>query len=438
MSTKATRSRLPQRKLTAEALAIENARLFAQAEERTRELESLLRVSQAVASTLDLDQVMLLFLAQLKEVIDYDCASLILIEGSDLVIQDIVMPHEKVFRQENRVRFTPCDDPDLWVTSDARPGLDTPCVLLPASADFWRLMRNGESHLIEDALTLQDDILAVSYRKMMGDRLHSPEFMRSWMATPLHGKDGTIGYFGTSSATPAKFNAKHIRLARAFADQATVAIENARLYSQGQKLAVAQERQRVARDLHDSVAQTFYGVALGAKTARRYITADPAAAVEPIDYVISLAAAGLAEMRALIFDLYPESLQSEGVIKALDRQVEVLPGRYGIDVEWLRADEPDAPVEVKEAIYTIIREALHNAVKHAQTQTVSLSLEADAAEVRFSVRDFGTGFDVSSTPAGHMGLKSMEERARRLGGRLRIDSSIGEGTVVTGSIPLRA
>lgn len=435
-STKASSSRLPDRTVAAEALAIENASLYEQAEERTRELESLLRVAHAVTSTLDLDELMRLFLEQLRQVVEYDCASLILIDGGELVIQDIVMPHEKEFRKEHRVRFSPCDDPDVWATSDARPPLDTPCVLLPASAEFWRLMHDGTTHLIEDALTNDDDILTISYRKMMGIRAHTPEFMRSWMATPLHGKDGTVGYFGTSSATPSKFTDKHVRLARAFADQATVAIENARLYSQGQELAITRERHRVARDLHDSVAQALYGVALGAKTARKYIDTDPAAAAEPLDYVISLAAAGLAEMRALIFDLYPESIRNEGLIKAIERQVTVLASRYGIDVEWLRADEPEAPVEVKEAIYTIMREAMHNTVKHAQAQKLCISLETNAKEVRFSVQDFGTGFDTSSTPSGHMGLKSMEERAARLGGQLRIESSIGEGTLVRGAIPL--
>lgn len=403
---------------------------------RELELESLLRVSQAVASTLDLDELMRLILDQLHEVVEYDCASLILLDGSELVIQDISLPHEGEFRTENRLRFVPGNDPMEWARSDARPRLDTPCLLIPASSSFWELMNRGESHLMRDALT-DEDVLAASYRRLMNGRLHSAAFMRSWMATPLQGRQGTIGYFGTSSGTPGKFAARQVRMAQAFAGQAAVAIENARLYEQGKQLAVTAERHRVARDLHDSVAQAFYGVALGAKAARRYVDTDPAAAVEPLDYVISLAAAGLAEMRALIFDLHPDSIRNEGLVKAIERQLPVLAGRYGIAVAWAGAQEPEAALAVKEAVYAIMREAIHNAVKHSQAERISLRLDCEAGEVRFSVEDFGAGFEPSSVPAGHLGLTSMRERAEDLGGRLAVVSTPGGGTTVTGSIPSR-
>ena len=415
--------------------ALSDAGLLERERERATELETILRVSRAVASTLDLNELMRLILDQLRLVIDYDCASLILIEDDHLVIQDIAMPHEQEFRKENRLRFSPLTDPEAWASSEQRPPLDTPCVLLPAAADFWQLMNDGTQHKMQDALHA-DDPLAASYRTMMAGRLHMSEFMRSWMATPLHGRAGLIGYFGTSSATPSKFSERHARLARIFADQATVALENARLFVKAQDAAVLEERHRVARDLHDSVAQSLYGVALGAKAARKYLASEPSAVEESLDYVIDLATSGLAEMRTLIFDLYPEAIEKVGLRSAILRQLESLPARTGIEFEYECAGEPDIPTELKQELFAVMREALHNAVRHSQTRTLRVQLSQHDNEVRFAVRDFGTGFVTTDVPPGHLGLTSMRERMARLGGHLHVDSSIGEGAVVSGRLPV--
>src|SRR5581483_1884348 len=109
------------------------------------------------------------------------------------------------------------------------------------------------------------------------------------------------------------YTPRHAELALAVANQAAIAIENARLFERVQSAAATEERQKLARELHDSVSQALYGIALGARTARAQLDRDPAKAAEPLDYVLSLAQAGLAEMRALIFELRPESLATEGL-----------------------------------------------------------------------------------------------------------------------------
>ncbi len=153
---------------------------------------------------------------------------------------------------------------------------------------------------------------------------------------------------------------------RAVADQAAVAVENARLFSEARGKAALEERQRLARELHDSVSQALYGIALGARTSRTLLERDPQKAADPLDYVLSLSEAGLAEMRALIFELRPESLESEGLMAALEKQAAALRARHEIPVEADLCEEPEASLDEKEAVYRIAQEALHNVVKHAR------------------------------------------------------------------------
>ncbi len=147
------------------------------------------------------------------------------------------------------------------------------------------------------------------------------------------------------------------------------------LYEQAQKLAALQERQRLARELHDSVSQALYGISLWAHTAREALeSSEPEQAEAAIEDVLTLAEAGLAEMHALIFELRPESLETEGLVAALTKQVEVLRARYKLIVEADLADELDLSLERKEALYRIAQEALHNIVKHARASNVVLRL----------------------------------------------------------------
>jgi signal transduction histidine kinase len=139
-------------------------------------------------------------------------------------------------------------------------------------------------------------------------------------------------------------------------------------------------------------------------------------------------------MRALIFELRPESLEQEGLITTLNKQALSLQARYGIQVETTFCDEPNLPLDVKESLYRIAREALHNTVKHAQATSVRLSMIQTDNAYRLEVQDNGLGFDANQTFAGHLGLKSMRERTMNMGGLLEIASAIGKGTTITVTI----
>lgn len=264
---------------------------------------------------------------------------------------------------------------------------------------------------------------------------------KAMMSVPLLIKEQVYGgitlYFRESrNLTP-----EDMQLAMSFADQAALAIENARLYAQVGDLASLEERQRLARELHDSVSQALYGIQLGAQTARELLDDDlaqsdlRAALVEPLDYISSLAEAGLAEMRALILELRPESLKVEGLVNALAKQATALRVRHHLKVETEFGQEPDLPIEAKHALYRIAQEALHNTVKHARASRVVLRLSGDGDGVELCVTDDGEGFDTSRTFPGHLGLRSMRERVARLDGTVEIASAPKQGTRVSVRLP---
>jgi signal transduction histidine kinase len=203
-------------------------------------------------------------------------------------------------------------------------------------------------------------------------------------------------------------------------------------------MAALEERQRLARELHDSVSQALYSIGLGARTARTLIERDPVQAIPPLDYVLSLAQAGIAEMRALIFELRPESIEDEGLAAALQKQADAVSGRHEIPVTATLCGEPDVSLPVKEALYRIAQEALHNTVKHAQATHIDVRLTCNAEEVVLEVRDDGRGFDTATSFPGHLGLRSMPERAARAGGSVTIESAPGTGTAIHARFPTQA
>ncbi len=212
--------------------------------------------------------------------------------------------------------------------------------------------------------------------------------------------------------------------------------ENAKLYGQAQELAILQERQRLSRELHDSVSQSLYGIVLGMRAARALLQSDPDKLTELLDNVRSQAELGLKEMRTLIFELRPESLEAEGLVIALKKQVEAVQTRYGLSIMTeLGEEEPSLSFMMKEALYRIAQEALHNIVKHAHATIMKVRLCESAAGIMLEVSDNGVGFNPQQAFPGHLGLQSMHERLARLGGTLVISSAPGQGTLIQAMLP---
>ena len=380
-------------------------------EERTRELATLLDVSSTVASTLELDPLLELVLDQLRVVVEYSGAVLYTLDGDELVLV--------------RARISNLDLRDDDVRGARFPTDD--------SSPLWDLIRRRQPVIIDDVWGESD--LARACRDAAGARFETvARNVRSWLAVPLAHKERILGMLTLSSREPGFYTRRHADLATALASQAALAIENARLYEQAQGAAALEERQRLARELHDSVSQALYGIGLGAAAVRSWLETDPTRAIEPTDYVISLAEAGLAEMRALIFELRPESLAEEGIVAALEKQAASLRARHALDVVADLGDEPAVDLEAKEVFYRIAQEALHNTVKHAQASRVELRLAATEAGIELMIADDGRGFEPAADFPGHLGLRSMRERIERLGGTLSIASAPGTGTRIRASL----
>jgi signal transduction histidine kinase len=232
-----------------------------------------------------------------------------------------------------------------------------------------------------------------------------------------------------------------VRLFAGIGDLVLAAVERIRLQRETelatQTFAVLEERNRLARELHDSVSQALYGIALTVKTARVLIDRAPEQAAEPLDYMLSLSQAALSEMRALIFELRPETLEKEGLVEALTRQAEMLQLRYGVKVDAALGDEPGISLDIKENLYWIAREALHNVVKHARAARVTMRLTCSGETITLHVEDDGIGFDTSYPQRGHLGLRSMSERAARINGALEIFSQPRRGTRLEVTAPCR-
>jgi PAS domain S-box-containing protein len=384
-------------------------------EQRTQELSTLLELSNKLVSTLELEPLLDLILEQLQQVVDYAGASVLILEGDELRS----MGHRGPIPQEiaTQLRFP-----------------------LEEVGEFWSAMLRREPVVIDDVRG--ETPQTQGYRQVM--RAHPEatlDHVCAWMGVPLMVRKRLIGALSIDHREPNVYTPRHAALALAIANQAAIAIENARLYERARRLAVLEERQRLARELHDSVSQALYGIGLGARTAWALLDRDLAAAdlksalVEPLEYVLSLANAGLTEMRALIFELRPDSLEKEGLVVALTRQAAALRARHNLEVHTEFCEEPALSFEMKETLYRIAQEALNNAVKHAQASRVEIWLDDCENEIALEVRDDGIGFDPQAEYPGHLGLRSMRERAARLGGALEIESAPGRGTLLRVHIP---
>src|ERR1700694_5859300 len=229
---------------------------------------------------------------------------------------------------------------------------------------------------------------------------------------------GALNAFYPSGGRPPEIEMSFLR---AMADQAASAAEYARLLQASREKVALEERQRLARDLHDLGSQAVYGIALGARSAQELLARDPAQVPESLEYVLRLSEAALAEIRALIFELRPEALAREGLTGALKHHTAALRARHGITVEESFGVEPVLNFESKQGLYRIAQEALHNAARHARAKRVVIALSQINSDIRLEVSDDGVGFDSQASHPGHFGLNTMRARATELGGTLEID-----------------
>jgi len=228
-------------------------------------------------------------------------------------------------------------------------------------------------------------------------------------------------------------------LISSIADEIGLAVESTRLRKQAQESLILDERQRLARDLHDSVSQSLYGLVLSADISKKLLKLKEFATLEQtITDIETFALQSLREMRLMLFELRPLSFESEGLSGALELRLNTVERRAGLNIslDIQGEDFLTSPLDLE--IYRITTEALNNALKHSNATQIHISLvvnpEADQCELR--VIDNGSGFDQDMKKAGGIGLYSMKERAARVGGQLIVESNQNSGTLVRFICPL--
>jgi len=264
--------------------------------------------------------------------------------------------------------------------------------------------------------------------------------MRSFLGVPIVSRDGVIGaFYLTEKEGPvpagkgeALFGAEDQEVIELLAAHAAIAITNARLYERSRELSILSERNRLALELHDVVSQKLFGMVLTAEAAETLLDRDVAAARLQIDRLQRLAREALAELRSLILELRPPDLERDGLAGALRKEVDMLRRLHDVEIELdvqngagAGAHDPD--------VLRIAQEAMHNALRHGAPGRVSVRLAGDGdGGLVVEVLDDGSGFEPgdSEVRSKHLGLTSMEERARSIGGRLEVRSAPGAGTAV--------
>jgi signal transduction histidine kinase len=257
--------------------------------------------------------------------------------------------------------------------------------------------------------------------------------MRSFLGVPIVAPQGVIGaFYLTEKIDAPDFTHEDEELIGLLAAHAAIAIENARLYEESRELSIVAERNRLALDLHDAVSQKLFGLVLSADAAGTLLERDPAAAHEQVEKLRTLAQEALDELRSLVFELRPPELEKDGLGGALRKHIEVLRRLLQREIELEIADGLPADPARDREVLRIAQEALQNALRHADAQHVSLRLRTEDGGLLLEVEDDGVGFepDAPGLRSRRLGLTSMEERSRRLGSKLEIDSARGSGTTV--------
>jgi len=257
---------------------------------------------------------------------------------------------------------------------------------------------------------------------------------RSFLAVPLLVGDGVYGCIAFYHLKPGVFSEEQLGLAMALADQAALAIENAQLHEQARELAVVEERQRLARDLHDAVTQTLFSTSLLAEALPHIWEQDPDAGRRRLEQMRLATRSALAEMRTLLLELRPGAVVGTDLGDLLRQLGDAITGRAHVTVAVDVQGECALPPDVHVAFYRIAQEALNNLAKHARASHASVSLCCGLPDcggsVRLSISDDGRGFDPDKVAPNHFGLNIMRERAQAVGARLDIESQVGRGTRV--------
>ncbi|MEU3002668.1 GAF domain-containing sensor histidine kinase [Streptomyces sp. NPDC007020] len=267
--------------------------------------------------------------------------------------------------------------------------------------------------------------------------------MSDFLGLPVVDGDEIIGALFLANKTCPKpvggcgFTAEDEELLSILAQHAAIALTNARLYERSRELTIAEERSRLAHELHDAVSQKLFSLRLTAQAAAALVDRDPVRAKGELQQVADLAAEAVDELRAAVVELRPAALDEDGLIATLRTQIQVLDRAHGAQVAFESRGVRALPAAQEEALLRVAQEALHNALRHSGAQRVGVTLARRGTATVLRVTDDGRGFDPTAVRrAGrHLGLVSMRHRANSVGGRLTVASEPGKGATIEMEVP---
>ncbi|HSD85107.1 MAG TPA: GAF domain-containing protein [Anaerolineae bacterium] len=416
------------------AAAIENAQRFEREKQRTERLGLIARVSQRIAARLDPHELFTTTVEELHHRLGYDHVSLFLLDPIDAT----------VLVQRARASRWPRGE-----SGGYRQSIGQGIIGAAACQRAPQLVNE---------VTADPRYVAVP----------NAAELRAELALPILLGDRLLGVLDLASAR--NFREGDVSGMSIVADQLAIALEHVTLFERAQEVGVLEERQRLARDLHDSVTQLIFSLMLIAQSIAPAYQRDPAEGERRINRVLELSRTALAEMRALLFELRPPDahlalpksapgeptgivpgltrVQRDGLTAALQQHVADL-ARDGLEIKVdARHYAPPGgrfPLSHEEALYRIAQEALNNVVKHARAQHVWIKLMAVNSALHLTVQDDGVGFEASGAAlrrvtadnsSGGFGLKTMRERAEVLGGQLAVTSQLNAGTTIEVTLPV--
>ncbi len=389
----------------AEIVDITELKRAQEAEHEQRTLaEALLDSAMALTSTLQLDEVVNHILSNLQRVVQHDLSNIMIIEGNEALVlggRTYLGNSAEIGSVRRRVPLEGAYYPNL-------------------------MMETRQPVLV-------------------GDITHDPKMVRlskdgfaikSFLGLPITVGQEVIGFINLGNCQADFFTQNHINYLQIFALQAGIAIQNAHLYKHAETIAALQERQRLARELHDSVSQTLFSANTIADALPQMMEKNPHKVHNYVQELQQLTHGAMAEMRSLLIELRPEALTRTELSVLLGQLCTVFTGKTQIEVEKRLNYKALLPASSQIVFYRVAQEALNNISKHAQAKRVSLDFQRTHGFIELRIKDDGRGFDVDSVAADHFGLSIMRERAKEIQAELLIDSHIAQGTEVILRSPL--
>lgn len=379
-------------------IAVENNSFFSAVQHLAEQFRLIAAVGRRFSSLLDIDQVLVQVVRLIQQTFGYYHVAVGLIEGDEVIYRMGAGP----LWDDPRFDFHPArlrvgqEGLTGWVAGTGRP------VLVPD------VNRDPRYVLMEGSRCLSEIIV------------------------PLLVKSEVIGVLDVQSDRLNDFDDTDLVVLQALANQAAIAIENARLYQQAQQFAVIEERARLARELHDAVTQSIYSLTLLAEAGLRMIASgDLQQVLDNQRRIDDIAQQTLQDMRLLVFELRPAELQKLGLVGAIERRLEIVERRAGIEARLLAPTDLMLALELEEELYRIVQEALNNALKHARAASVQVKIELDGPYLTLTISDDGRGFEpLAIGDQSGLGLENMQDRASTIGARLDINSAPDHGTNV--------